>query len=147
MGPQALAPHPIYLIMANSGVKGIMLLSWNIRGMGDKTKRSAIFKYFSRLQPHLICLQETHLRPDSVHLLQSCKYPLQFHSVHSSYSRGVSILISGRVSFECLQQRIDGEGRFVFLLCKLNKFLCIVTAMYVPFSSDSLKKLAQFMAL
>lgn len=37
----------------------------------------------------------------------------------------------------------------MFLLCKLNKFVCIVAAMYVPppFSSDPLKKLAQFMAL
>lgn len=103
----------------------LLLLSWNVRGMGDKVKRNAIFKYFGRLQPHLICLQETHLQSDSVHLLRSRKYPTQFNSTHSSNSRGVSVLISATISFECIQQRVDRECKYVFLLCKLNWFICI----------------------
>lgn len=44
---------------------------------------------------------------------------------------------------------VDKEGRLVFLLCRLNDLVCIIAAMYVPppFSSDPLKKLAQFIAL
>lgn len=59
------------------------------------------------------------------------------------------MLISANVSFECIQQQIDREGRFVFLLCKLNGFRCIIAAMYIPppFSAVPLKSLAQFMAL
>lgn len=110
----------------------LLLLSWNVRGMGDKVKRNAIFKYFGRLRPQLICLQETHLQSDSVHLLCSCKYPTQFHSTHSSYSRGVSVLISATISYECIQQRVDREGKYVFILCKLNGLMCIIAAIYIP---------------
>lgn len=96
-GPQASSPHLTLRKMSNTVAKDLLLLSWNIRGMGDKIKRNAIFKYFSRLQLHLVCLQETHLQPDSVHLLPSRKFPTQFHSTHSSYSRGVSVMISASV--------------------------------------------------
>lgn len=39
----------------------------------------------------------------TVHLLRSRKFPTQFHSTHHSYSRGVSVLISATISFECIQ--------------------------------------------
>lgn len=117
--------------------------------MDDKVKRNAIFKFFGRMQPHLVCLQETHLQSDSVHLLRSHKYPIQFHSTHSSYSRGVRILISATVTFECIQQQVDREGKYVFLLCKLNGFMCIFAAIYIPPPSSvaHLRSLTQFMAL
>lgn len=58
-------------------------------------------------------------------------------------------MISANISFECIQQRVDREGKYVFLLCKLNGLLCIITAMYIPppFSAAPLRSLAQFMAL
>lgn len=59
------------------------------------------------------------------------------------------MLIANTTSFCCMEKQIDREGKFVFLLCSLGGFKCIVAAMYIPppFNSDPLKKLAQFMAL
>ena len=51
--------------------KGVLLMTWNIRGLGNRDKRNAMFRYFDRLQPQIICLQETHLRSDSIHRLNS----------------------------------------------------------------------------
>ena len=129
--------------------KGVLLMTWNIRGLGNRDKRNAMFRYFERLQPQIICLQETHLQPDSIHRLSSRKYSRQYHSTYSSYSRGVSVMVSANVLFECIQQQVDEEGRYVFLLCKLNKLTCIIAAIYIPppFSVVPLRRLAQFMAL
>ena len=124
-------------------------MTWNIRGLGNRDKRNAMFRYFDRLQPQIICLQEMHLRSDSIYRLGSRKYSRQYHSTYSSYSRGVSVMVSANVMFECIQQQVDEEGRYVFLLCKLNKLTCIIAAIYIPppFSAVPIRRLAQFMAL
>lgn len=139
----------LFLSMVNVKRRGIALMTWNVRGLGDKDKRNAMFKYFDKMKPQIICLQETHMCPDSVHLLYSRKYPIQFHSMHTSYSRGVSVMVSTDVSFECIQQRVDMEGKFIFLFCKLNGLVCIIASIYIPppFSITPLRSLAQITAL
>lgn len=59
------------------------------------------------------------------------------------------MLISATISFECIQQRVDREGKYVFLQCKLNGLMCIIAAIYIPlpFSVAHLRSLAQFIAL
>ena len=99
------------VVMVNKNKKGILLMTWNVRGLGDKVKRKAMFKYFDKMKPQVICLQETHMRPDSIYLLNSRKYPMQYHSTHTSYSRGGSVMISVNITFECIQQQVDREGR------------------------------------
>lgn len=73
--------------------------SWNVRGMGDPVKRVAVF---SELESHcveLICLQETHLTNESKSQIGGRRFQTQFHSVYSSYARGVNILVKKGVAF------------------------------------------------
>lgn len=116
--------------MSNNPGGGLVFLSWNVRGMRDKIKCGAIFQYFSRLKPHMICLQETHLQPDSVRLLCSCKFPTQFPSIYFLQWSDCADIYSYLCL--CLEQRIYRDGSYVFLLCKLQGFLCIEAAIYAP---------------
>lgn len=129
-----------------SGTTEFTFLSWNVRGLGDGVKRTALFSALKPYKSAIVCLQETRLQKDTIPLLKSRGYQTQLHSMHTAYSRCVSILISNDISFHLLQSRIDEQGRFFFLLCKLAEMLCIVVTVYVPlpFSPDSLKSLVQF---
>ena len=35
------------------------ILTWNIRGLGDKTKRMAIKRFLKKLNPYIVLLQES----------------------------------------------------------------------------------------
>lgn len=53
----------------------ILILSWNIRGIKDRTKKRAMFDTLGQYLPSIVCLQETHLTRDTVNLLQNKMYP------------------------------------------------------------------------
>lgn len=128
--------------------KACIIVSWNVRGLGDGVKRVALFSMVKAYKPSVICLQETHLRDNSISMHKNRDYPTQFHSIHMAYLRGVSTLISRAANFQLLHSLIGNQGWYIFLLCKITGLTCIIANIYVPppFSFDSLKQLSQFMA-
>ena len=124
------------------------ILSWNVRGLHDPRKRTALFSFFLQKNPTIICLQESHLTVDTTHLLSMTKYPVQYHSVHTRYSRGVSILFSRNTAFIKQDSLVDPEGRFIFLMGKWESRLCVIANIYIPppFTLTVLQCLARFMA-
>lgn len=56
----------------------VNLISWNVMGMGDASKRCAIFTYLKLFYPGIICLSDTHLLKDKMDLLQK---PWVGHSI------------------------------------------------------------------
>lgn len=88
--------------------------SWNIRGMGDPIKRATVFSELESYGAGLIRLQETHMTKVSKSSIRNKKFQAQFHSVYSSYSRGVSILVKKGVAFSCRDVRIDTLGCYFF---------------------------------
>lgn len=77
----ALLVYIMVFIMA----KWLNVVVWNVRGMGDASKRYAIFSWLRQFQPAILCLSETHLTRSWI--------GHSFHSTYSSHSRGVSVLI------------------------------------------------------
>lgn len=67
------------------------ILSWNTRGLNSTVKRSLVFQFIKKHNPHICVLQETHLIGSKT---LSLKKPWVGHHYHSTYSnfRGVSIL-------------------------------------------------------
>ena len=124
-------------------------VSWNVRGLSDGVKRVAMFTALKKHAAAVVCLQETHLQPDTLAALKRGSYHTQFHSTHSTFSRGVSILIANTTPFELIQSVIDDQGRYVFLLCKIMGICCIIANVYIPppYTPECLVKLSQFIAL
>lgn len=112
--------------------KVLRIGSWNIRGMGNPIKRAAIFSLLEIRGVDLVCLQETHLTKDTMKGLPSRRFQAQYHSVYSSYSRGVSILVTRSVMFSCRQTRIDSLGRYVFLYCSIENKMYVIANIYIP---------------
>lgn len=115
-------------------------------GMGDSHKKTAVHLIAKTYEAAILCLQETHLTKVSTPQLRCRDYGTQFHSVHSSYSRGVSIFIQSGVAFSCIQSKIDELGQYIFLYCILKNRPCVVANVYLTPSSDVsiLCRLAKF---
>lgn len=128
--------------------RNVRICSWNVRGVKDPSKRQAIFSEIKLNGSKILCLQETHLERESVKVLEHKKYRIQYHSAHTSYSRGVSILIESGVVFSCRQNKTDENGRYIFLYCMIEECECVLANVYIPppFKLDVLCDLMRFVA-
>lgn len=57
-------------------------MSWNVRGMNSKVKRSLIFDFIKRYKPHITLLQEMHLQGSKVMALKKANMRV----LHAEYS-------------------------------------------------------------
>lgn len=104
----------------------VPLVSWNIRGVNDPVKRTMVSTALRKHLPVVCALQETHLVPETLSCLNFAWAEWAYHSTHTSYSRGVSVLIHCSPDFQLLDKRIDSEARYVFLLCRIFQLTCIL---------------------
>lgn len=120
----------------------INIVSWNVRGLGDTSKRCAIFTYLRQFYPAMVCLPETYLK-DKTHFLRKPWFSHSYYSVYSSHARGIAILVHRQLPFQCLNSVVDPQSRYVCLLCSIYNFTIILVAVYVPlpYSGEVLKKL------
>lgn len=125
----------------------ITFLSWNVRGLGDANKRFAVFRFVANHMPAIILLQETHLTGDTIRHLRRRWVGWECHSVHSGYSRGVSILVHRGIPFECLDKEVDEEGRFICIYCKIYQLHYVFITVYVPppYNCSVLKRVLPFL--
>uniref|UniRef100_A0A8C5N3Y4 Reverse transcriptase domain-containing protein n=1 Tax=Leptobrachium leishanense TaxID=445787 RepID=A0A8C5N3Y4_9ANUR len=112
------------------------LMSFNVRGLNAPFKRHALCSEIKRGDPDMVCLQETHFRRLSHPLLQVPRYTTQFHATGPTKSRGVSILLHDRLSFQLHRKLSDPKGRYLILVCTINQKLFTICNIYSPNSSQ-----------
>lgn len=96
-------------------VKKLIICSWNVQGLGDPATKT-LFSLQKMYGVGLLCFQEMHLTNVSIPQLGWGDFRTWYHSVHTSYSRGVSILIRSGVTVNCRQIKIDKLGRYSFFI-------------------------------
>lgn len=125
----------------------VNIIAWNVRGLGDASKRHAIFQYCAQFQPAILCFSETHLLRDTTRVLHKPWLVSAYHSVYSSHARGVSVLVHKNLPFQCTKVSVDPEGRCVCLLCSVYNISLILVAVYIPppYSGEIMKKILSFL--
>ena len=109
----------------------VKLISANIQGLGNATKRRAIFNYY-RQRCDILCLQETHsTEENSKYWLNEWGGKIIF-SHGQSDSRGVAILINPRLSCEISKTFVDQAGRIVLIEIKVDSFVFSIGSLYAP---------------
>ena len=110
----------------------LKFLTWNVRGMRDKVKRSAILAFLKKQRADIMVLVETHVEGRLQMALRRPWVGWAFHSTHTPHARGVSILVAKSVHFELCTISTDPQGRYVFLSVKLYGEPFLLLAFYVP---------------
>lgn len=107
-------------------------MTWNVRGLNDRVKRSLVCQFLKRHAPDIVCLQETHLTGSKVLSLRKPWVGWSYHSTFTNSSRGVSVLIRKNLHFKLIEQVLDDDGRYVILRCSIMFRPLILISVYVP---------------
>lgn len=115
----------------------LKIVSYNVIGLLSPIKRSKILTKLKRDRTEIAFLQETHLSQVEHAKLTKMGFKYQFSSSYSTgHRRGVSILISSKITFEILFEKKDKEGRYVLLRGKIGGSLVTLLNVYVPPNSE-----------
>ena len=107
-------------------------VSLNVRGLGDRTKRHAVFKWLEKHRYDVVFLQETHTTA-SVETVWNKEWKgASFFSHGSSSSRGCCILIRNGVDFKVQTVVADNDGRYILLRCFINDDYFSLVNVYCP---------------
>ena len=114
-------------------------------------KRRILLHDLQRLGIDVAYIQETHFREDKTPTLKNRKYPIAYHATNQeAKSRGVSILIAGRIQWTYVDSMRDPKGRYLFVKGKIGGIGVTFATVYVPnehqgtFLDKTIKRLLEF---
>ena len=113
-----------------------LICSYNVRGLGNKTKREQIFEWVKRNNYTVCLLQETHSGGGTHDAWQKEWGKEAFFSGTSNNSEGVGILINSKESYNILNYTEIICGRLQALEIKMNENELIVINIYGPNNDD-----------
>ena len=104
------------------------IISYNVKGLRDKFKRTTIFNYVKeKVKEGIVCLQETHSNQEINNLWTNEWNNECFFNDATSNSAGVAILLNIEKEYKVLKYFQDNLGRIQILsiICDENKFLIV----------------------
>ena len=78
----------------------IAIITLNINGINNLTKRHRLAEWIQNEDPHICYLQETHFRPKDTYRLKVRGWKNIFHANGKQKKAGVAILISDKIDFK-----------------------------------------------
>uniref|UniRef100_A0A8C6S5U7 exodeoxyribonuclease III n=1 Tax=Neogobius melanostomus TaxID=47308 RepID=A0A8C6S5U7_9GOBI len=139
--------------ISSKTINSIKLISWNIKGISNKVKRYKVLSHLRSLSCDVAMLQEVHVKETEVMKLRQRWVGQVFSSPGNGAAKGVSILISKRMSFRILEQIIDPDGRYLIISGYLHNQKCTLVNIYaqntgqIDFLSSLTVLLAKFAAI
>lgn len=105
------------------------VLSWNVNGLLDKVKHTAILKYARRITPDVLLLQETHLMGNHCPILARQGFDRVWHLGFSSRE---AFLLRHSLTFTLVHTISDPQGQFVTLTGTLGNATINLVSLYIP---------------
>ena len=78
----------------------LSIINLTVNGLNDPIKRHRIAEWIRKHDPHICCLQETHLRTKDLHRLKVKGWKQIFQANGQEKKAGVAILISDKIDFK-----------------------------------------------
>ena len=78
--------------------------------MNAPTKRQGLAEWVQKQDPHICCLQETHLKPRDTYRLKVKGWIKIFHGNGDQMKNGVAMLLSDKIDFKLNTMIRDREG-------------------------------------
>lgn len=114
----------------------IKILSLNVNGLGNPVKRAKITTKLKKEKMQINFLQETHLTKAEHEKLKKFGFKNTFYSSHSNAQRGVAILMSNVIKFECIKEIKDKEGTYIIVKGKIDQTMITLVNIYAPPESN-----------
>ena len=109
------------------------VITLNVRGINDPTKRITLFKWLENNHFDIICLQETFCTSESIDIVKHDWKGPSYHSTSASkHSKGVSILFNSSFEHKLLDIHSDNDGRKLLLNIKRNDNILSIINIYSP---------------
>ncbi|CAH2328055.1 Hypothetical predicted protein, partial [Pelobates cultripes] len=126
-------------------------LSLNAKGLNSSEKRSHALHLCQKARAHVVYLQETHFKIDSIPKLCNHIYTQGFYSNNpDGKSKGTAILLHKSIPFVADSTTTDNSGRYVFVRGKILDETYTFANIYAPntrqdkFLQDTLRALHDF---
>ena len=78
----------------------LSIITLNVNGLNTPIKRHRMPEWIRKHDPHICCLQETHLRTEDLHRLKVKDWKQIFQANGQEKKAGVAILISDKIDFQ-----------------------------------------------
>ena len=102
----------------------LSIITLNVNEVNAPIKRHRIAEWIRKHDPHICCLQETHLRTKDLHRLKVKGWKKIFQANGQEKKKkkaGVAILISNKIDFQRRAIKRDPEGHFIILKGRIHQ--------------------------
>ena len=97
-----------------------------------QSKDIGIAEWIRKHDPHICCLQETHLRTKDLQSLKVKGWKQIFQANGQEKKAGVAILISDKIDFKRRAIKRDPEGHFIILKGRIQQEDINIVNIYAP---------------
>ena len=112
--------------------KYLSIITLNENGLNAQIKRHRIAEWIRKHDPHMCCLQETHLRKKDLHRLKVKGWKQISQANGQEKKAGVAILISDKIGFKRRAIKRDPEGHFIILKGRIHREDINIVNIYAP---------------
>ena len=93
----------------------ISIITLNVNGLNDPTKRHRLAEWIQKQDPYICCLQETQFRPRDTYRLKMRGWKKIFHENGHQKKAGIAIFISEKTDFQIKTITRDKEGHYIMI--------------------------------
>ena len=102
--------------------KYLSIITLNVNGLNAPIKRHRVAEWIRKHDPHICCLQETHLMTKDLHRLKVKGWKQIFQANGQEKKKaGVAIFISDKIDFKRTAIKRDPEGHFIILKGRIHQ--------------------------
>ena len=110
----------------------LSIITLNVNGLNAPIKRHRIAEWIRKHDPHICCLQETHLSTKHLHRLKVKGWEQILQANGQGKKEGVAIFISDKRYFKKRAIKKDPDGHFIILKGRIHQEDINIVNIYSP---------------
>ena len=97
----------------------------------SQPEKQRLAEWIQKQDPHICCLQETHLKTRDTYRLKVKGWEKIFHANRGQKRSGIAILISDKIDFRTKAAKRDKEGHYIMIKGSIQEDITIIN-IYAP---------------
>ena len=110
----------------------LSIITLSVNRLNAPTKRQRLAEGIQKQDPHICCLQETHLKIRDTYRLKVKGWKKIFHANGDQKKAGIAILISDKIDFEIKAMKRDKEGHYIMIKGSIREEDITIINIYAP---------------